>query len=280
MPGTGPVDTAGTSRRTHVKRRSSAPPGFFAAEAAGLAWLAAAAGDAGGVPVVDVLAVEPDAIVLARLDAVPPTRAAAEQFGRRLAETHRAGAGWFGCPPDAWTGDGWIGDAPMSFSERPASGGAGRAAGWGPFFAEHRLLPYARRAHELGRFGGSGLAAVQDVCERLHRADEALTGPPEPPSRLHGDLWSGNVLWTAGGAVLLDPAAHGGHRETDLAMLALFGLPHLEAVLAAYDAAAPLAPGWRHRVGLHQLFPVLVHALLFGGGYGEQATAAARRYTS
>ncbi len=120
---------------------------------------------------------------------------------------------------------------------------------------------------------------IRRVCERLESGDEALTGPLEPPSRLHGDLWSGNVLWSPDGVVLVDPAAHGGHRETDLAMLALFGLPHLDRVLAAYDEAHPLAEGWRDRVGLHQLHPLLVHATLFGGGYAARAVEVARRYT-
>jgi fructosamine-3-kinase len=116
------------------------------------------------------------------------------------------------------------------------------------------------------------------VCQRLESGDQALTGPPEPPSRLHGDLWSGNVLWSPDGVVLVDPAAHGGHRETDLAMLALFGLPHLDRVVAAYDEAWPLAEGWRDRVGLHQLHPLLVHAALFGGGYAARAADLARGY--
>ncbi|MBB5787000.1 fructosamine-3-kinase [Jiangella mangrovi] len=94
---------------------------------------------------------------------------------------------------------------------------------------------------------------------------------------IHGDLWAGNVLWTERDAHLVDPAAHGGHRETDLAMLTLFGLPHLDRVLAAYDEAAPLAPGWRERTALHQLHPVLVHAVLFGGSYGAQAGQLARQ---
>ena len=112
------------------------------------------------------------------------------------------------------------------------------------------------------------------MCERI----DDLAGPAEPPARLHGDLWRGNVLWAADGRVwLIDPAAHGGHRETDLAMLHLFGCPHLDRVVAAYDEAAPLAAGWRERVALHQLFPLLVHTVLFGGGYGGQAAAAARR---
>ncbi|WP_159058348.1 fructosamine kinase family protein, partial [Streptomyces europaeiscabiei] len=111
------------------------------------------------------------------------------------------------------------------------------------------------------------------VCARL----PDLAGPAEPPARLHGDLWNGNVLWGADGhARLIDPAAHGGHRETDLAMLALFGCPHLGHILDGYQRAAPLADGWQDRVGLHQLFPLLVHAVLFGRGYADQALQAAR----
>lgn len=114
---------------------------------------------------------------------------------------------------------------------------------------------------------------MERLCERLPE----LAGPAEPPARLHGDLWSGNVLWAADGDVrLIDPAAHGGHRETDLAMLRLFGCPHLEAVLDGYQRVAPLAEGWTERVGVHQLFPLLVHAVLFGRGYAEQALSVAR----
>lgn len=114
--------------------------------------------------------------------------------------------------------------------------------------------------------------------ERVIAALPDLAGPSEPPALLHGDLWAGNLHWSAAGpAYLIDPAVHGGHRETDLAMLALFGAPLLERILAAYDEAAPLAPGWRDRVALHQLHPVVVHAALFGGGYGRQAGALALR---
>jgi fructosamine-3-kinase len=103
-----------------------------------------------------------------------------------------------------------------------------------------------------------------------------LAGPAEPPSRIHGDCWSGNVLWSGGRGWLIDPAAHGGHRETDLAMLALFGAPFLDRVLASYAEAAPLAAGWRARVPLHQLHPLLVHACLFGAGYAAPVAEAAR----
>ena len=104
----------------------------------------------------------------------------------------------------------------------------------------------------------------------------SLAGPPEPPSRIHGDCWSGNVLWSGGRGWLIDPAAQGGHRETDLAMLALFGAPYLDRILAAYAEASPLSDGWRSRVPLHQLHPLLVHVCLFGAGYAAQTRSAAR----
>ncbi len=85
-------------------------------------------------------------------------------------------------------------------------------------------------------------------------------------------------MWTDRGAVLIDPAAHGGHPVTDLAMLALFGLPHLGTVLSAYEEAAALPDGWRDLVGLHQVYPVGMHAVLFGGGYGAQLAELVRRY--
>lgn len=116
------------------------------------------------------------------------------------------------------------------------------------------------------------MTSVEEVAARIGD----LAGPPEPLARLHGDLWGGNVHWSAAGpAYLVDPAAHGGHRETDLAMLLLFGAPHVERVLAAYAETAPLADGWRARVPLHQVFPLLVHAAMFGGGYGTGAARAA-----
>ena len=113
---------------------------------------------------------------------------------------------------------------------------------------------------------------VAAVMDRI----DSLAGPAEPPSRIHGDLWAGNVLWSGEAGWLIDPAAHGGHRETDLAMLALFGAPHLDRILAGYNDATPLAAGWRARVPLHQLHPLLVHACLFGASYAEEVRSAAR----
>ena len=133
------------------------------------------------------------------------------------------------------------------------------APDWPTFYAERRLLPLLPKA----RLSAAGNRAVERVCGRI----DDLAGPPEPPARLHGDLWSGNVLWDRQGrAWLIDPAAYGGHREVDLAMLQLFGAPGPH-FFVAYEERNPLAPGHEDRVPLYQLFPLLVHAALFGGGY-------------
>ncbi|GAA0288428.1 fructosamine kinase family protein [Kineococcus aurantiacus] len=243
------------------KRQPAAPPAALAAEAAGLAWLAAA----GGVAVCPVLEVAEDHLLLERVAEVAPTAAAAEDFGRALARTHAAGAPRFGAgPPGAEAA--WIAVLDLPLSDR--------ALPWGAFYAELRLRPYLRAARDADALGAEDARALEEVCTRL--VDGDVPGADVAPARLHGDLWSGNVLWSARGAVLIDPAAHGGHPETDLAMLALFGLPHLDRVLAAYAEAADLPPGWRRRVPLHQLHPLLVHTVLFGGGYAGQAVRAAR----
>jgi len=247
------------------KSRSGAPPGFFAVEAAGLAWLGAVEALRVG-QVVDVTA---DRLRLDRVVEVPPTASAAEQLGRGLARVHRAGAPHHGAPPDGWTGDGFIATLPLPHLDHAGPG-------WAEFYAGSRLSPYVGIAADHGGLDDDGVRTIERVMSRL--VDGRLSAPDAEPARLHGDLWSGNILWSADGPVLIDPAAHGGHRETDLAMLDLFGLPHLDRVLAAYDETWQLDDGWRERVPLHQLHPLLVHAALFGGGYGAQAVAAARRY--
>jgi fructosamine-3-kinase len=247
-----------------TKRYPSAPPGFFAVEAAGLAWLRAAGPRAARV--VGVRAVGDDFIVVDRLTAVRASTAAAEAFGRALANTHAAGAAAFGQPPDGWSGDGFIGRQPLSLRPTPS---------WGVFYAEQRLLPYARAARDLGTLSRSGLAMVERVCERLVGGD---FDDGRPPARIHGDLWSGNVLFTTSGVVLVDPAAHGGHGLADIGMLSLFGAPHLAMIVEAYAEAAGLEPNWRTMLGLHQLQPLLVHAVSHGGAYGLQAEHTARAY--
>jgi fructosamine-3-kinase len=136
---------------------------------------------------------------------------------------------------------------------------------WPTFYVERRLRPLCRQA---------GLR-VDAELDRLRGLD--VFGPPEPPSRLHGDLWWGNVSSVGATPVIFDPAVYGGHREVDLAMLALFGsVP--DALVAAYDEVYPLAGGWRDRVALYQLYPLAAHACLFGGGYAAQVTRALARY--
>jgi fructosamine-3-kinase len=245
-------------RSALVKTRPGAPPAFFATEAAGLRWLREAAG---GVDVPDVWAVEQDCLVLSWVETVRPSVEAAERFGTALAATHAAGAPGFGTESGD---DGFIGTLPLP---------NGGAATWPEFFATRRVLPYLKLARDRGHIDPTDAADVESVVRRI----VDLAGTDEPPARLHGDLWSGNVLWGQDARVwVVDPAAHGGHRESDLAMLALFGCPQLPRVLESYDEAAPLADGWEDRVPLHQLFPLLVHACLFGSGYGKRAGDAAR----
>lgn len=251
------------------KSSTHAPSGYFAWEAAGLSWLASAQA-AGGAEVVPVLGVGEHHLELERLVEAAPTPAAAEAFGRGLARTHAAGAASFGAGPPGWRGDGWLG--PLA---EPLPLPLGAWPSWGVFLAEARLRPLVRTGRDRGVLDAADAEVLERLAERLVSGD---LGAEEPAARLHGDLWAGNVVWTARGAVLIDPAAHGGHREADLALLALFGAPHLDRVLAAYDEAAPLADGWRDRVLLHQVHPLLLHAVLFAGGYTRRCVAAAAHY--
>ncbi|MEU0408268.1 fructosamine kinase family protein [Streptomyces griseorubiginosus] len=250
--------TLDDGRVVMVKRADS--PEEARAEAAGLRWLAGA--DAVRVPAVhgqDGRLLVTDLVARGR-----PNREAALDLGRALARLHLAGAAAFGSAPPGGPQEAYIGRAPMRNVE---------GADWPEWYAEHRVLPYLRRAVDDGTMAPGEAPVIERLCERLPE----LAGPAEPPARLHGDLWNGNVLWGADGhAWLIDPAAHGGHRETDLAMLHLFGCPHLHEVLRGYERAAPLAAGWTDRIGLHQLFPLLVHAVLFGRGYAEQAIDTAK----
>jgi fructosamine-3-kinase len=248
-----------------VKHSAAAPAGFFACEAAGLQWLAAADG---GVQCAHVIEHDEVSLTLERLVRTKPTPEAARDFGTRLAATHLAGAVAFGAPPDGWTGPGFFG--PLHQPLPMALSGHDR---WGAFYARERLAPMTEQAARyLDRDGRKMIDKIVSRCE----AGDFDDG--DPPARLHGDLWSGNVMWTSGGAVLIDPAAHGGHRETDLAMLALFGCPFLDTVLAGYQSQWPLRAGWRERIGLHQLYPLLAHVAIFGSGYVRQTLAAAAAY--
>jgi fructosamine-3-kinase len=245
----------GTSLFTKTWPSGDPPEHFFAAEAAGLEWLR----EAGTAPIPEVLVALPEMLALEWIDAGPASAAAAERFGRDLAGLHRAGADAFGAD---WTG--FLG--PLTQDNTPSAGP------WGPWFAERRLRPYLRISADSGALSAADVAVVERVISRIEGY-----GGDEPPARIHGDLWPGNVLWAADGrAWLIDPAAHGGHRETDLAQLALFGgAPHLETILSAYGEVWPLEDGWRGRVPLHQLHLLLVHTAAFGGAYRTAVRAAA-----
>jgi fructosamine-3-kinase len=232
------------------------PEGFFAAEAAGLRWLR----EAGAVAVPEVLVALPELLALAWVEPGEPSPEAAERFGRELAGLHRAGAPVFGAE---WPG--FIGVLPQD--NTPDRGP------WPEWFAQRRLLPYLRMSVDNAALTAADAALVEELVDRIGEL-----GGAEPPARIHGDLWPGNLLWGADDRVrLIDPAAHGGHRETDLAQLTLFGgPPHRDRIIAAYQEVWPLAEGWRERVPLHQLHLLLVHTALFGAAYRDAVDTAAR----
>ena len=252
-------------------------------EAAALRWLAESEA-LGGLRVAHVISAAADELVEERIATCAPARDAAERIGRALAATHAAGAPWWGAPPAGWQGAYLIDGVPT-----PTVGAGDAPASWGAFFADYRLAPYVRILVDAGELGAQGAAVFEKVSSRLH---DGFWDAPQPAlvissghavARLHGDLWAGNLLWDADpgnatGGALIDPMAHGGHAETDLAMLALFGCPYLGAIIGAYDEVSPLADGWRERIELHQLAPMLLHGVLFGGGFIAEAVAMARRF--
>ena len=248
--------------RAFVKTRPDAPAGEYRAEAAALRWL----GEPGAVDVPEVLGVSDDLLALEWLDEGP--RGDDADLGRGLATVHAAGADAFGAavPPADTPPAAPLRVGPLALPNDPLPD-------WPTFYAERRLRPLLGPARDRGSLSEPGVRAVEAVCDRISE----LAGPPEPPARLHGDLWSGNVLWSGGRPFLIDPIAYGGHREVDLAMLRLFGAPG-PRLLDAYEDVSPLADGHEDRVALYQLFPLLVHAVLFGGSYGNSVERAARRY--
>ncbi|WCC80740.1 fructosamine kinase family protein [Cutibacterium equinum] len=236
-------------------------------EVAGLTWLAAA--QPAGAAIVEVLDHGHGWLTEPELSSVRPTREAAEEFGRRLAHTHAAGASHLGAAPDGFTPDGgYIGRAPLPLL-------TAHIDSWGEFYARYRIEPY------MDSLDAQARAVVSTLVDRLvsgkfdHDQPALVT---DPAARTHGDMWSGNLMWTPNGVVLIDPAAQGGHAEEDLASLSVFGAPFTNEIRAAYNEESPLADGWQERIGLHQLHMLMVHCFLFGGGYVSQTIEVARRY--
>jgi fructosamine-3-kinase len=257
-------------RRVFVKTNAHADPRMFACEAHGLDWLREA--DAIRIPA--VLAHSPAAasfqngtvqngtqfLILERIASAPRASDFDEQLGRQLAVLHRFGAATFG-----FEEANFIGSLPQDNTPCKT---------WPEFYVRRRLEPQVRAAIDAGHASPRWTREF----ERLFAGMAELTGPPEPPARLHGDLWGGNVLADEHGEpCVIDPAVYGGHREVDLAMLRLFGGAGPRCY-AAYHETWPLAPGHPDRVRLYQLYPLLVHVNLFGGGYVSSVESALRTY--
>ena len=247
-------------RTLFVKTNRDAPAGMFAAEARGLGWLSDA--DALRIPRVLAASTAEGAAFLALELLRPALRRHDfdEELGRGLAALHAAGAPSFGLDHDNF-----IGSLPQSNRAHPS---------WPEFFRSERLEPQLELARQHGHAGSALLRSFERLFARLPE----LCGPEEPPARLHGDLWAGNLHVDESGApCLIDPAAYGGQREVDLAMMRLFG-GFGERVFAAYVESHPLAPGHAERVPLYQLYPLLVHVNLFGGGYVRSVESALAHY--
>ncbi|MEM9465188.1 MAG: fructosamine kinase family protein [Actinomycetota bacterium] len=246
-------------RRVFAKTHRNPPPGFFGTEAAGLRWLA----DADAVDVPEVLVVADDEPACLVLEWIGPggrrTPATERAFGAQLAALHRSGAASFGREDRRTTGS-------LALPNDPADT-------WAEFYAGRRLLPLAQLAADRHALSDSAVDGVERIADRLGEFGAA----DEPPARLHGDLWAGNrLIDPACRSWVIDPAAHGGHREFDLAMMRLFGGFGSEAFVAYHESFA-LAPGWEQRIDLHQLAPLIVHAIKFGGGYRGAVEAALSR---
>jgi Fructosamine-3-kinase len=245
-----------------VKTENPDTPGQIAYEAAGLAWLSSA----NACPVVKVREARLSWIKEEMLVTTRPTPKAAWEFGKGLARLHRSGADGLGSPPPGFTGDGWMGMAPLSLPNLHGS--------WGVFYAKHRVRPYLRP------FWGRDLEVLKAFCGLL---DSGQLDHPQPDgvqgyARTHGDLWSGNVVWTPDGATLIDPAAQGGHAEEDIAALHMFGAPYLSKIIDGYQSVSQFASGWEDRVALHQMHILVIHSYLFGGGYVGQCVEVAASY--
>jgi fructosamine-3-kinase len=238
----------GDGTRVFVKTHPNPPHAMFGLEARGLRWLQ----ESGAIRIPRVIMVSDERPAYLALELLTPSERQPhfdETLGRQLAALHGFGAPSFGLDHDNFIG-------------RLAQSN-GLADDWASFYWASRLEPQLHLATDRGLID----KATRASFDALRRVLPERVGPDEPPSRLHGDLWGGNLhVDGSGEPCLIDPAVYGGHREIDLAMMRLFG-GFGERVFAAYEEASPLAPGAGERVPLYQLYPLLVHVNLFGGSY-------------
>lgn len=245
------------------KSRAYAPKGFFECEGKGLQWLGEAQTH-GGPRVANVYGWSDDWLDIEQVHPCSSTPQAAYDFGVALARMHDLGAQYFGSAPPGYDGICYFG--PL---QDPVPMDTGEWTNVVDYLAEGRLLPMIRLGIQRGLLGNDDLALTQEVVAAL----PDLLGPAvsDKPARVHGDLWSGNVMWADDSgetqAVLIDPAAHGGHREEDLAMLHLFGMSYLDQILEGYETVHPLKKGFEKRSIIWQLYPIAGHCVFFGGGY-------------
>lgn len=245
-------------RFVFIKTHENPPAHFFSTEATGLEWLRSAS----AVNVPNVLAVQdaPPFLAMEWIDIGLGNDSTEEQFGKDLAALHRSHMSCFGRPDHRTTGSQALPNSPFDT--------------WSDFYATQRLLPLAKLSHDKNALPKGCVAQIETLASKLDEFGAA----DESPSLLHGDLWAGNrVVDTAGNSWLIDPAAHGGHREFDLAMMQLFG-GYGDACFSAYNTSFPLSEGWQSRVALHQLAPLIVHAIKFGSSYGSATKRALNQY--
>jgi len=234
---------------------------MFPREAEGLTALR----EARAIRVPEVLAVDTNALVLERIRSAPKVPDFSDVFGRRFARmhTHRGKACGF-------SHDNYIGATPQPNRPLHSTWEAARdetGSTWPEFFIERRLRFQCELASSRGH--GQELTALLDRAEA--RILQLLESSVETPVILHGDLWSGNFMVDEQGEpCLIDPAVYFGHREADLAMTRLFG-GFDPAFYRSYEQTLPLAPGYRDRLPVYQLYHVINHLNLFGGGYYDQA---------
>ena len=182
-----------------------------------------------------------------------------EVFGKSLALLHNHSKPLYGLQ-----NDNYIGSLPQSNRTHPD---------WNSFFVMERLEPQVKMCRDKGEIGSQLVRQFEIVYSKLPNLI-----PEEKPALLHGDLWNGNYIVDEGGnPCLIDPAVYFGHREVDLAMTRLFG-EFSPLFYESYNAASPLEKGWEQRADIFNLYPLLVHVNLFGGGYISEVKQIINRF--